>query len=105
MNESANETDQATRTEPYRPRLKVNYQEQVVPRLMERFGLKNPLAAPRLTKIVLNMGVGEAVEDPNALTDAVATLRAISGQQPVVTRARAGLPGTVPGLLRRRGQL
>ncbi len=67
--------------------------QEVVPRLMERFGLDNPLAVPRLEKIVLNMGVGEAVSDQTAMADAVQTLRAISGQQPVVTLARQSVAG------------
>ena len=57
------DTAPATATERYVPRLKRQYEQEFVPRLMERFGLKNPLAAPRLTKITLNIGVGEAVND------------------------------------------
>jgi len=87
------DTAPATEAVPQRPRLKVHYFEQVVPQLMERYGLKNRLAAPRLAKIALNMGIGEAVAEQNALADALATLRAISGQQPVVTRARRSEAG------------
>ncbi|KPK65622.1 MAG: 50S ribosomal protein L5 [Planctomycetes bacterium SM23_32] len=93
------ETAETTTQQSPRPRLKTQFEQQVVPRLMERFGLKNPLAAPRLAKVVLNMGVGEAVADPNALNDAVETLREITGQQPVVTRAR----GSVAGFRLRQG--
>jgi large subunit ribosomal protein L5 len=87
------DTAQATTTEDYVPRLKTFFEQQAVPRLMERFGLKNRLAVPRLTKIVLNMGVGEAIEDKSALSDAMASLRAIAGQQPIVTKARRSLAG------------
>jgi large subunit ribosomal protein L5 len=87
------ETTPTTEAAPYRPRLKDFYVQQVVPQLVERFRLKNPLAAPRLVKIVLNMGIGEAVADQNAMADAVLTLRTISGQQPVVTHARRSEAG------------
>ncbi len=75
------------------PRLKTHFEEQIVLRLMERFDLKNRMAVPRLQKVALNMGVGEAVSDQNAMADAVATLRGITGQQPVVTRARRSVAG------------
>jgi large subunit ribosomal protein L5 len=75
------------------PRLKRYYRDEVVPRLMERFGLGNRLAAARLEKIVLNMGLGGAVSDPAVLQDGVATLRAVTGQQPVVTKARRSVAG------------
>ena len=87
------DTAQATATERYVPRLKRQYEQEIVPRLMERFGLKNPLAAPRLAKISLNIGVGEAVNDAAALADAVTILRTISGQQPAVARARTSIAG------------
>jgi large subunit ribosomal protein L5 len=87
------ETAEETIAEDYEPRLKTVYREEVVGSLMERFGLENVLAAPRLQKIVLNMGVGEAVEDAAVLEDAVATMRAISGQQPVITHARRSVAG------------
>ena len=87
------DTTQTAEARPGKPRLKTYYSEQVVPRLLERFELKNRLAAPRLSKIVLNMGVGEAIADQNAMADAVMTLRSVSGQQPVVTRARRSEAG------------
>ena len=87
------DTAPATATERYVPRLKRQYEQEFVPRLMERFGLKNPLAAPRLTKITLNIGVGEAVNDAAALADAVTILRTISGQQPSVAKARVSIAG------------
>ncbi len=69
------------------------YREEVVSELMERFGWENQMAVPALEKIVLNMGVGEALEDGSALQDAMETLRTVSGQQPVVTRARRSVAG------------
>jgi large subunit ribosomal protein L5 len=87
------ETVETTEARPDSPRLKQHYEEQVVPRLMERFEYGNRMAAPRLTKVVLNMGIGEAVGDQAAMADAVETLRVISGQQPVVTRARRSVAG------------
>ena len=96
MDETTQQTSQeaeAAVTTDSRPRLRAFYAEEVVPQLMERFGLTNRLAAPRLQKVVLNIGVGEAVLDAAALQDAVATLRAVAGQQPVITRARRSVAG------------
>ena len=87
------DTVETTAAETYEPRLRTHFRQEVVPRLMERFSLDNPLAVPRLEKIVLNMGVGEAVSDQTAMADAVQTLRVISGQQPVVTLARQSVAG------------
>lgn len=69
-------------------RLYQEYRERIVPQLKERFGYQNIMQVPRIEKITLNMGVGEAVADKKALEHAMADLRAISGQQPVMTRAR-----------------
>lgn len=69
-------------------RLYQEYRERIIPQLKERFGYQNIMQVPRIEKITLNMGVGEAVADKKALEHAMADLRAISGQQPVVTRAR-----------------
>ena len=68
-------------------RLRERYQKQVAPALRKRFGYTNPMQVPRLSKIVVNMGVGEAVANPKAIDGAVADLTAISGQRPVITRA------------------
>ncbi len=87
------ETAEERIAEDYEPRLKTVYREEVRGALMERFGLENALAAPRLQKIVLNMGVGQAVEDAAVLEDAAATMRAISGQQPIITHARRSVAG------------
>lgn len=70
------------------PRMREKYQTEVVPALMERFGYRNIMEVPRFEKIVLNIGVGEATQDPKALEAAVRDLEAISGQKPVITYAK-----------------
>jgi large subunit ribosomal protein L5 len=72
-------------------RLQEHYRQVVHPALMQEFGYKNPLEAPRLDKIVVNMGVGEAVQDAKKMDAAVADLTAITGQHPVVIRARQSI--------------
>jgi large subunit ribosomal protein L5 len=69
-------------------RLKERYRKEIVPRLMEKLGLKNPMAVPRITKITLNMGVGEALADRKVLDHAMTDLAKISGQKPVPCNAR-----------------
>jgi len=69
-------------------RLRDRYQEQVIPALMKEFGYKNRHQAPRLEKITLNVSMGEAIQNIKVLDGAVAELKAISGQKPVITRAR-----------------
>lgn len=69
-------------------RLKQKYQEEVVPAMIKEFGYKNSHQVPRLEKISLNVSMGEALQNSKVLDGAVAELRAISGQKPVVTRAR-----------------
>ncbi|HHV53949.1 MAG TPA: 50S ribosomal protein L5 [Firmicutes bacterium] len=73
------------------PRLKEFYQREVVPSLVQRFGYENPMQVPRLDKVVVNMGVGEAVQNPKALEAAMQQLAAITGQKPKVTRARKSI--------------
>jgi len=75
----------------YVARLKKVYQDEVVPKLLSEFGYKNALEVPRLDKIVLNMGVGEAVNDTKKVTSAAADLALIAGQKPVITRARKAI--------------
>jgi len=75
----------------YTPRLKTFYHEHVVPALMKRFGYKNIMQVPKLEKIVVNMGVGEAVQNPKALENAMADLTQITGQKPSVRRARKSI--------------
>lgn len=67
------------------------YKEQVVPELKKKFGYKNPMQVPRITKITINMGVGEALADKKVMDNAVADLEKIVGQKPVVTRARTSI--------------
>jgi large subunit ribosomal protein L5 len=87
------ETVETTEAPQDMPRLRKQYDEQIVPRLMERFQYGNRMAAPQLVKVVLNMGIGEAVGDQTAMADALETLRVITGQQPIVTRARRSVAG------------
>ena len=75
------------------PRLQDIYRETVRPALIEQFAYSNPMQVPALEKIVLNMGVGEAVGDSKKIEAAVADLTAISGQKPIVTRARKSIAG------------
>ena len=74
-------------------RLLERYKTEVLPKLMERFGLKNPLAAPRIDRIVVNMGVGAGVTEKGRLEAAVADLATVTGQHPVVTKARKSISG------------
>ncbi|WP_084705193.1 50S ribosomal protein L5 [Beijerinckia mobilis] len=75
----------------YTPRLKAYYEETVKPKLIEQFGYKNPFEIPTIEKIVLNMGVGDAVNDTKRVTLAAADLSLIAGQKPVITRARKAI--------------
>jgi large subunit ribosomal protein L5 len=72
-------------------RLQERYQKEVRPALMQEFGYKNPMQVPRLEKIVINMGVGEAVQDAKKIDAAVGDLATIAGQRPVVIRARQSI--------------
>jgi large subunit ribosomal protein L5 len=92
------------------PRLRERYRQEVVPALEKRFGYKNAMQVPRLEKIVVNVGLGEAVTTPKLIESAVAEVAAITGQKPIVTRAkksiatfklRQGMPIGVKVTLRR----
>ena len=72
-------------------RLQQYYREQVVPRLQKDLGIGNPMQVPRITKITVNMGVGEAVADKKVMDAATADLAKISGQKPLVTRSRKAI--------------
>ncbi|MDX1548963.1 50S ribosomal protein L5 [Novilysobacter spongiicola] len=72
-------------------RLEKFYQEEVIPSLTEKFGYKNPMEVPRITKITLNMGVGEAATNKKILENAVADMARISGQKPIVTKSRVSV--------------
>jgi large subunit ribosomal protein L5 len=84
------ETTTATREAP---RLQTYYREVVRPKLQEQFGYTNPMRVPKLEKIVINMGVGEAAGDQKKLDAAVAEMMAISGQKPVKTVAKKAIAG------------
>jgi len=73
------------------PRLRTVYHEKVVPALMKRLEYKNVMQVPRITKISLNMGVGDAMSDAKLLDEAVVCLRDITGQKPVVTKAKKAI--------------
>ena len=73
------------------PRLKKRYHEVAVPALMKEFQYKNPMQAPKLVKVVLNMGMGEAITNAKALDHATEEMAKITGQRPVITRARKSI--------------
>jgi large subunit ribosomal protein L5 len=92
-------------------RLLTRFREEIVPQLMEEFGYKNVMQVPRLEKIVVNIGLGEAIQNAKAIDAAVGDLSAITGQKPVVTKAkksiaafklRAGMP--IGAMVTLRGQ-
>ena len=100
----------ASSTAAVSPRLRDKYSTEVVPALTKQFNYKNPMQVPRLQKIVVNMGLGAAVANPKIIDTAVEELKAMSGQKPVVTRAkkaianfklRAGIPVGAMVTLRR----
>ena len=72
-------------------RLEKFYKDEVVPKLMKQFGYTNPMEVPKLTKITINMGVGEAATNKKVLENAVADMAKISGQKPVVTKSRVSV--------------
>lgn len=87
--------------EGYEPRLKARYREEIMAKLQKEFGITNVMAVPRIEKISVNMGVGEAIQNIKVLDDAVEELTSLAGQRPTVTRAqksiaafklRAGMP-------------
>jgi large subunit ribosomal protein L5 len=89
------------RPDGYLPRMKQRYREEIVPRLQKEFGIENVMAVPRIEKISLNMGVGEAIQNIKILDEAVEEMASLAGQRPVITRAqksiaafklRAGMP-------------
>jgi large subunit ribosomal protein L5 len=94
----------------YTPRLKQDYEARIVKAMTDRFGYKNAMEVPRIEKIVINMGVGEATQDKKKVDVAASEMEAIAGQKPVVTRAkksiaqfklREGMPIGVKVTLRR----
>ena len=77
----------------YVPRMKTRYREELVPALRDQLGLTNVMQVPRLDKIVVNMGVGDALKDGRMLDAAVEDLTTITGQKPVITKARKSIAG------------
>ncbi len=75
------------------PRLKERYRQDVVPAMMKEFGYKNVMQVPRVEKVVVNVGVGEALDNPKALDHTVQDIATITGQKPIVTRARKSIAG------------
>ena len=73
--------------------LKEMYRTEIVPKLQAELGLKNVMAVPRIAKITLNMGVGEAVGDKKVLEHAVSDMTKIAGQKPVITKSRKSMAG------------
>ena len=72
-------------------RLQEHYRNTVVPKLSEKFGYKNPMQVPRITKITLNMGVGETTADKKVIENAVSDMTKIAGQKPVITKAKKSI--------------
>ena len=75
----------------YEPRLKKKYQDEVVPHLMKEFSFKNVMEVPKLERVVINMGLGEAVQNAKLIESATDELTAITGRKPVVTRAKKSI--------------
>lgn len=86
-------TQTATAAAPPAPRLKVRYREELRPRLMEELGLRNVMQVPRPVKVVVNMGVGDGVREPRQLDGAVRDLAQITGQKPLITKAKKSIAG------------
>ena len=75
------------------PRLRETYRNQIVPALMKEFGYKNPMQVPKVERVVLNVGMGEAIQNVKLLESAVTELGIITGQRPVVTKAKKAIAG------------
>jgi large subunit ribosomal protein L5 len=90
MTETQTET-QTTASAKVTPRLKTRYREEILPALKSEFDIANVMQVPGLTKIVVNMGVGEAARDSKLIDGAVKDLTAITGQKPLVTKARKSI--------------
>jgi large subunit ribosomal protein L5 len=75
------------------PRFKDRYRKEIVPALMEEFGYRNVMEVPRLQKIVVNVGLGEALQDIKALDAATRDITTITGQKPIITRAKKSIAG------------
>ncbi|GAB4567167.1 MAG: 50S ribosomal protein L5 [Anaerolineae bacterium] len=73
------------------PNLKERYRNEVVPQLLERFGYRNVMEVPRITKVVVNVGLGEALQNAKALDNAARDISVITGQKPIITKARKSI--------------
>jgi large subunit ribosomal protein L5 len=80
-------------------RLQTHYREKILPELMKSLEVTNPMQAPKITKITVNMGVGEAVADKKAMDGAVSDLTALTGQKPVVTKSRKAIAAFLDRLI------
>ena len=90
--QAAKTADKPSKTpKGYKPRLKDDYESRIVPAMIEKFGYKNRLEVPKLEKIVINMGVGEATQDKKKVEAAAAEMQAIAGQKPVITKAKKSI--------------
>ncbi len=89
----AQQLDQGSDESKFRPRLRDRYEQQVVPVLMKEFGYKNVMQVPKLERVVLNVGMGEAIQNVKLLESAVTELGMITGQKPVVTKAKKAIAG------------
>ena len=87
----AQKAKKAAKSDGYTPRLKADYDQRIVPAMIEKFGYKNKLEVPKLDKIVINMGVGEATQDKKKVETAAAELQQIAGQKPVITKAKKSI--------------
>ena len=90
---SAKSATKSATKDDYTPRLRVRYRQELVPALKDQLGLPNTMQVPRLEKVVVNMGVGEAVKDGRLLDAALEDLATITGQKAVVTKARKSIAG------------
>ena len=75
----------------YKPRLQKTYEDTIIKAMTEKFGYKNPMQVPRIEKIVINMGVGDATQDKKRVDQAAAEMELISGQKPVITKAKKSI--------------
>jgi large subunit ribosomal protein L5 len=82
-----------TRSPAPPPRLKVRYRQELIPAIQQELGFSNPMEVPRLEKVVVNMGVGEAIKEAKLLDAAVEDLAIITGQKPAIRRARKSIAG------------
>lgn len=90
---STPQVDDGSHESKFKPRLRDVYTQKVVPALMKEFGYKNVMQVPKLERVVLNVGMGEAIQNVKLLESAVTELGTITGQKPVVTRAKKAIAG------------